>query len=86
MRCGAIYSIFSAFPEAFGPITFLPLSHMFVSYYTMLSQKNSAWFLSNNPDVMPVLSDFELRQTTVPKLGQGDVLLAIRYLSLDPYM
>ena len=35
---------------------------------------------------MSVLSDFELRQTTVPKLGQGDVLLAGKYLSLDPYM
>lgn len=52
----------------------------------MSAQTNRAWFLSNNPDGMPVPSDFQLRQLTVPELGQGDVLVASKYLSLDPYM
>ncbi len=52
----------------------------------MSAQTNRAWFLSNNPDGMPAPSDFKLHQMMVPELGQGDVLVASKYLSLDPYM
>ena len=52
----------------------------------MLKHANRGWFLSKNPDGMPVPSDFELRQIEIPELSSGEVLVASKYLSLDPYM
>ncbi|MBV8231208.1 MAG: hypothetical protein JO355_02090 [Planctomycetaceae bacterium] len=34
----------------------------------------------------PRLTDFRLEETTIPTPGPGQVLLRVRYLSLDPYM
>src|SRR6266481_1241226 len=42
--------------------------------------------LAARPHGMPQLTDFRLEETTIPPPGAGQVLLAVQYLSLDPYM
>jgi NADPH-dependent curcumin reductase CurA len=42
--------------------------------------------LAARPNGMPRLTDFRLEETTIPLPGAGQVLLAVQYLSLDPYM
>lgn len=42
--------------------------------------------LAARPKGRPQLSDFRLEEVTIPTTGPGQVLLAVLYLSLDPYM
>jgi len=45
-----------------------------------------AWHLMQRPKGMPVPQDFELKEFGLPKLGDGMVRVANRWLSVDPYM
>ena len=42
--------------------------------------------LAARPQGKPRLTDFRLEETAIPTPGVGQVLLRVRYLSLDPYM
>ena len=42
--------------------------------------------LAARPQGKPRLTDFRLEETSIPTLGDGQVLLQVKYLSLDPYM
>ena len=42
--------------------------------------------LAARPQGEPRLADFRLEETAIPTPGPGQVLLQVRYLSLDPYM
>ena len=42
--------------------------------------------LAARPQGRPKLSDFRLEETAIPTPSAGQVLLKVRYLSLDPYM
>jgi hypothetical protein len=42
--------------------------------------------LAARPKGKPDLTDFRLEETTIPMPASGQVLLAVQYLSLDPYM
>src|SRR6185369_9195350 len=42
--------------------------------------------LAARPQGKPKLTDFRLEETEVPTPSSGQVLLLVRYLSLDPYM
>jgi len=47
---------------------------------------NQSWHLAARPNGFPKLTDFELRQSPIPSPDSGQVLIASRYHSLDPYM
>src|ERR1700693_3908229 len=42
--------------------------------------------LKSRPEGAPSLDNFDLRETSVPQPGNGEVLIRTLYLSLDPYM
>jgi NADPH-dependent curcumin reductase len=42
--------------------------------------------LAARPNGRPQLADFRLEETAIPTPGPGQLLLAVQYLSLDPYM
>jgi NADPH-dependent curcumin reductase len=42
--------------------------------------------LAARPRGRPQLTDFRLEETEIPTHGPGQLLLAVQYLSLDPYM
>jgi NADPH-dependent curcumin reductase len=42
--------------------------------------------LAARPQGQPRATDFRLEEVSLPELGDGELLLASRYLSLDPYM
>jgi NADPH-dependent curcumin reductase CurA len=48
--------------------------------------KSTQVLLSRRPDGEPKPTDFETVTTDLPPLEEGQVLLRVRYLSLDPYM
>lgn len=45
-----------------------------------------AWILKQRPNGMPVPTDFELRESALAPLGEGEVRVANAWLSVDPYM
>jgi len=45
-----------------------------------------AWHLVRRPNGMPVAEDFALRDLPVRDLADGEVRIANRWLSVDPYM
>src|SRR5512141_2007133 len=47
---------------------------------------NRRWVLAKRPVGEPTDDCFELQEQPVPELAQGEVLVAVHYLSLDPYM
>lgn len=52
----------------------------------MTSQKARQIVLASRPVGKPELANFRIEDTDIPVLGEGQVLLEILYLSLDPYM
>jgi hypothetical protein len=45
-----------------------------------------AWHLKSRPSGMPTDENFELKQTPLPELGEGQVRVRNLWLSVDPYM
>src|SRR2546422_3591166 len=52
----------------------------------MAGSVNRQILLKSRPEGAPGLDNFELTQRPIPEPGEGEVLMRIRYLSLDPYM
>jgi hypothetical protein len=52
----------------------------------MLADKNRRVVLSARPKGLPKASDFRVDEVPIPRPQDGEVLLKILYLSLDPYM
>lgn len=52
----------------------------------MTSHNNARIVLASRPEGRPVPANFRLEQAAVPTPADGQVLLRILYLSLDPYM
>jgi NADPH-dependent curcumin reductase len=52
----------------------------------MAGNVNRQVLLKSRPEGPPGLDNFELTQGPIPEPGEGEVLMRIRYLSLDPYM
>src|SRR5215813_15554146 len=42
--------------------------------------------LAARPEGRPKPSDFRLKETAIPTPSEGQILLRVQYLSLDPYM
>jgi NADPH-dependent curcumin reductase CurA len=51
-----------------------------------MPETNRRVVLAARPSGLPKLSDFRLEEAPIPKPKDGEVLLQIQYLSLDPYM
>jgi len=51
-----------------------------------VTEQNLQILLASRPVGRPSPDNFEFVQTPIPSPGEGQVLLKIRYLSLDPYM
>jgi NADPH-dependent curcumin reductase CurA len=45
-----------------------------------------AWHLKSRPNGMPTSDNFELKETSLPPVGDGQVRIRNRWLSVDPYM
>ena len=45
-----------------------------------------AWHLKSRPNGMPTHDNFELKETELPPLGDGQLLVRNIWLSVDPYM
>jgi NADPH-dependent curcumin reductase CurA len=43
-----------------------------------------ALHLAARPEGVPKDTDFELRETNAPELGDGELRVAVRYISIDP--
>ncbi|MGJ8514425.1 NADP-dependent oxidoreductase [Carnimonas bestiolae] len=52
----------------------------------MAEYRNQRYVLASRPEGTPVPDNFRLESEDVPALKDGQVLLEIKYLSLDPYM
>ena len=52
----------------------------------MLERKARQTVLAARPQGRPKLSDFRVEETAIPTPSDGQILLRVRYLSLDPYM
>jgi len=50
------------------------------------TQMARAWQLSSRPEGLPTSDNFELAQTSLPAVGEGDVYVRNLWLSVDPYM
>ncbi|MBR9762039.1 MAG: NADP-dependent oxidoreductase [Rhodobacteraceae bacterium] len=44
------------------------------------------WVLARRPEGFPVADDFRLEEVPLPEPGEGEILVAVSHLSLDPYM
>ena len=52
----------------------------------MNERTNRQWLLASRPEGMVTPSDFELRESSVPEVADGQFLVRNLYLSLDPAM
>lgn len=48
--------------------------------------KNREWVLKSTPEGIPKVTDFEIIETEVPELKEGEILIKNEYISVDPYM
>jgi NADPH-dependent curcumin reductase CurA len=51
-----------------------------------MSASNREWYFVKRPEGEPDLDSFELRETELPEARFGELLVRVRYLSVDPYM
>jgi len=51
-----------------------------------MANRNRQIVLKSRPEGIPTLDNFALTEAAVPEPGDGEVLMRILYLSLDPYM
>jgi hypothetical protein len=51
-----------------------------------VQDSNREWLFAERPDGKPDTSSFELRERAVPEPRYGELLVQVRYLSVDPYM
>ncbi|RLM71073.1 NADP-dependent oxidoreductase [Halorubrum sp. Atlit-8R] len=51
-----------------------------------MTDTNREWLLAERPTGEPDQDSFELRETEVPDPDPGELLVRVRYLSVDPYM
>jgi NADPH-dependent curcumin reductase CurA len=47
---------------------------------------NRGWYLAERPTGTPDADDFELKEDDVPTASDGELLVRVEYLSVDPYM
>jgi NADPH-dependent curcumin reductase CurA len=52
----------------------------------MTKNVNREIHLKNRPDGLPRERNFELVETPIPKIGEGQMLIRNIYMSVDPYM
>jgi NADPH-dependent curcumin reductase CurA len=51
-----------------------------------MQESNREWYFVKRPDGEPDLDSFDLREPAVPRPESGELLVRVRYLSVDPYM
>jgi hypothetical protein len=51
-----------------------------------VKDSNRQWVFAQRPDGEPDTSSFELQEGDVPEPQHGELLVEVRYLSVDPYM
>ncbi|MFC7133636.1 MULTISPECIES: NADP-dependent oxidoreductase [Salinibaculum] len=51
-----------------------------------MRDSNREWVFAERPDGEPDMDSFELHESDVPEPEHGQVLVRVRYLSVDPYM
>lgn len=51
-----------------------------------MRNSNREWVFAQRPDGEPDMDSFELRDGEVPEPQSGELLVRVRYLSVDPYM
>jgi NADPH-dependent curcumin reductase CurA len=51
-----------------------------------MRDSNREWVFADRPDGEPDMDSFELHERDVPEPEQGELLVQVRYLSVDPYM
>jgi hypothetical protein len=51
-----------------------------------VKDSNRQWVFAQRPDGEPDTSSFELQEGNVPEPQHGELLVEVRYLSVDPYM
>lgn len=51
-----------------------------------MRDSNREWMFAERPDGEPDMDSFELREGDVPEPEHGELLVRVRYLSVDPYM
>ena len=47
---------------------------------------NHETILASRPDGMPTAANFDYREAAMPEAGDGEILIRLIYLSVDPYM
>ena len=52
----------------------------------MPEQQNKSIVLASRPIGEPIADNFRLETTSLPEVKDGQVLIKVLYLSLDPYM
>lgn len=52
----------------------------------MTEQANTRIVLASRPNGRPEISNFRIEKQAIPKPADGELLLKVRYLSIDPYM
>ncbi|MDS0300364.1 NADP-dependent oxidoreductase [Halogeometricum sp. S1BR25-6] len=51
-----------------------------------MRETNREWYFVERPEGEPTLDSFEFRESDVPEPRHGELLVRVRYLSVDPYM
>ena len=69
-----------------GSLAALSLSPLAVSTAFAGSSTNKRVLLASRPVGKPTVENFKIEDAPIPSIGDGQILLKTKYLSLDPYM